>query len=107
MQKDNNQNQEDTPEILIVDDCLFNVAALKSLIMMFDYECDNCSDGQEALEAVKDRMERNQPLYKLIMMDLSMPIMDGPTATREIRKIHEVNGVTRDEQPFICCMSAY
>ena len=45
MQKDNNKNQEDTPEILIVDDCLFNVAALKSLIMMFDYECDNCSDG--------------------------------------------------------------
>ena len=54
---------------------------------MFDYQCDNCSDGQEALEAVKDRIKSQKPMYKLLMIDYSMPIQDGPTATMEIRDL--------------------
>ena len=50
------QIDEELPQILIVDDCLFNVAALKSLFIMFDYKCDNCSDGEEALKAVEERL---------------------------------------------------
>ena len=37
--------EEQNSEILIVDDCLFNVAALKSLLLIFDYQCDSCIDG--------------------------------------------------------------
>ena len=40
-------------------------------------------------------------------MDFSMPVLDGPTATKAIRNYLEQNGISREQQPFICCMSAY
>ena len=63
---------------------------------MFDYQCDNCSDGQEALEAVKDRIKSQKPMYKLLMIDYSMPILDGPNATMAIRDLFSKYGITRE-----------
>ena len=45
-------------------------------------------------------------MYKLILLDYSMPECDGPTATVEIRRL-----LGEDQkapiQPFICCVTAY
>ena len=94
-------------EILIVDDCLFNIAALRSLILMFNYESDNCTDGQEAINIIKERVNARLPMYKLIMIDFSMPVVDGPSATSAIRSYLTEVGIAREHQPYICCMSAY
>ena len=40
-------------------------------------------------------------------MDISMPIMDGYTAAREIRKIESELGVPKDEQAFIVALTAH
>lgn len=46
-------------------------------------------------------------MYKLVMMDFSMPVCDGATATKAIRSLLTKKGYSREQQPFICCLSAY
>ncbi len=46
-------------------------------------------NGLQALSYVKARLDQGLPLYKLILMDYSMPEMDGPTATKKIRSLVE------------------
>jgi len=51
-------------------------------------------DGQKALEIVRETMRgsdqlprNNSPPFDLILMDFVMPVMDGPTAIKEIRDL--------------------
>ena len=44
-------------------------------------------------------------MYQLILMDYSMPVIDGPTATRAIRSY--LSAYSPRQQPFICCLTAY
>ena len=40
-------------------------------------------------------------------MDYSMPQMNGPDSTRAIRQFLNDRGVPRNNQPFICLLTAY
>lgn len=42
-------------------------------------------NGAEAVEKVQHRLEKGEP-YDLILMDVQMPMMDGPQAVAELRK---------------------
>ena len=44
-------------------------------------------------------------MYKVILLDFSMPVMDGPTTAIQLRRLIATNGI--EEQPYICCCSAY
>jgi DNA-binding NarL/FixJ family response regulator len=66
--------------VLIVDDHPALRAGLKSLLSPFYDIVGEAADGLEALHSV----ERSLP--DLVLMDLSMPRMDGIAATREIKK---------------------
>lgn len=45
-------------------------------------------------------------MFKLILLDYSMPDMDGPQVCREIRNMVESSNGT-STQPYICCCTAY
>ena len=47
---------------------------------------DTRSNGREAVEAVKKAFLSGKTSYGLILMDCSMPIMDGYTASVKIKK---------------------
>ena len=77
---------EVSSQILIVDDNCFNFLALQGLISQhFKLSTDCANYGDEALLKVKQKYQLMKgETYKLILMDFSMPIVDGPTATRQI-----------------------
>ena len=40
-------------------------------------------------------------------MDFSMPVCDGPTSCKLIIELLDTAGIKREDQPIICCISAY
>ena len=83
----NEKKLETGPTILVVDDSPFNIVALRSLLSLFSLESDCASDGNQAIQLVNNRLSSETPMYKLILLDYSMPECDGPTATVEIRRL--------------------
>jgi PAS domain S-box-containing protein len=65
--------------VLLVEDNPENLILLQAYLNKFPLSLDFASNGVEAIE------KRKQASYDLILMDIQMPIMDGYTATREIR----------------------
>jgi len=71
---------EDRPvRILAAEDNQVNQLVLKTLLAQAGIEPTIVDDGQQAVEA----WERED--WDVILMDIQMPVMDGPTATRRIR----------------------
>ena len=67
-QSTNNQ----TLKILIVDDNKLNIKVAKKTISDLNAEIDECYDGQECINKIKDGNE-----YNIILMDIMMPGTDG------------------------------
>ncbi|GAB3092122.1 PAS domain S-box protein [Lysobacter terrae] len=65
--------------VLLVEDNEFNQEVAKAILGDAGLVVDVAGDGGQALRLVHERY------YDLVLMDLQMPVMDGLTATREIR----------------------
>jgi len=66
--------------ILVVEDNPFNVMVAQSLLERSGAIVDVATNGAEALEKIKPGK------YRLVLMDLNMPVMDGFEATRQLRE---------------------
>ena len=75
--------------ILIVEDDVRNVYALTNILEPRGAVIVLARNGQEALEALAKASTSESPPIDLVLMDVMMPVMDGLTATREIRKTPE------------------
>ena len=67
--------------ILIVDDNKLNIKVARKSLKDFDFVVDECYDGNECLEKIKDGNE-----YDLILMDIMMPNMSGETAMAKLKE---------------------
>jgi CheY-like chemotaxis protein len=67
------------PDILIVEDNPVNQKLIAFLLTRAGYTYEVAENGAIALE----KLERNQ--FKLVLMDMMMPVMNGYDATRAIR----------------------
>jgi CheY-like chemotaxis protein len=66
-------------EILLIDDDIDDILLLKEAILSVNNNCDILTelDSNKALIALKDARDRNKTLPDLVVLDISMPIMDG------------------------------
>jgi signal transduction histidine kinase/ActR/RegA family two-component response regulator/HAMP domain-containing protein len=69
---------------LVVDDVDINREILVELLSDTGIALETAANGREALDKFAAREER---YFDIILMDMQMPVMDGCTASREIRKL--------------------
>ncbi|WP_227873529.1 response regulator [Aphanothece sacrum] len=81
--------------ILVAEDVGVNQEVIRLLLEKLGYWADMVSDGEEALDAI-----RNRP-YDAVLMDVRMPVMDGLTATRQI-----CQEIPNHKRPRIIAMTA-
>lgn len=75
------QDTEDGATVLLVEDTEDNRQMMGRLLEMSGFRVVEATNGREAVEAA----EREHP--KIILMDLSLPLVDGLAATRRIRNL--------------------
>ena len=81
----------DCKDILLVDDDEFILKTSKNILKSFKLQADFAENGQECLNKIKEKQEKNcncsKNKYKLVLMDITMPIMDGIEAAKNIQKM--------------------
>ncbi|MBF0217455.1 MAG: response regulator [Candidatus Omnitrophica bacterium] len=71
--------------VLIVDDNANNRFLLRTLLTKWGMRWGEVSSGTEAVGAIVDAAGAKDP-YKVVLMDMNMPYMDGETTGRRLRK---------------------
>ena len=94
--EENNQQEEEKfncncVDILVVDDEKFNVMATQKMIKNIGYESDAAYNGEECINLIKEKQKLNckcqKNYYKLIFLDIVMPVLDGISAAKKIQEM--------------------
>ena len=75
--------------VLLADDHPVNRKVVEMILAQVDVELTSVENGAEAVQACRDGD------FDIILMDMQMPVMDGLTATREIRLNESALGLAR------------
>jgi CheY-like chemotaxis protein len=77
----------DAKRVLLVEDFEDSRFSLSKLLQIEGYEVMEAVDGAQAIDLAR----KNRP--DLILMDLTLPVLDGLSATRKIRQDQSMEGV--------------
>ncbi len=86
----------EAPRVLVAEDHDVNQLLITAMLHRLGCTVDIAKDGAEALALVAGARAGDQP-YRLLLMDMQMPVLDGPAAARRLRD----SGVSADELPIV------
>jgi len=83
--------QDAETRILLVDDHILSLESLSKKLKTFGFKhIHAATSGQMALDMMRSAAEKNEP-YKLVLIDMIMPGMDGWRLSAEINADHTIN----------------
>ena len=86
-----NPCQNNCNDVLIVDDEQFNVTSLANVLLNINITSDKCYNGKECMEKIQEKINMkckcDKSMYKLILLDVLMPYMNGIDAARKIQEL--------------------
>ena len=78
--------QRHTGHILLAEDNELNQEIASAILEEAGFSLEIASNGQEAVEM----LSRSEPgYYRMVLMDVQMPVMDGYAATKAIRALED------------------
>ena len=76
---------------MIVDDDVMNIEVMKAMLESQSVPTDSAMSGPQALSMIKERINNlGAPIYKIMLLDYSMPEMTGPQITHEIHQLFKL-----------------
>ena len=106
--EENEENEEkedkqcDCLDILVVDDEEFNVMASQKMIKNLGYESDKAYNGEECINLIKEKQKLNcqcnKNYYKIIFLDIVMPVLDGIKAAKKIQEMIDNKEINENTQ---------
>jgi signal transduction histidine kinase/CheY-like chemotaxis protein len=92
--------------VLIADDNDINALLTRRVCEQAGCVVVAVKSGQAAVDAVRQSLVAGAAGFDAILMDISMPVMDGFEATRDIKQIYAEHGVAPCEIPAIIAVTA-
>ncbi len=86
--------------LLVVDDSLIIQKSVVRILKSCGHFVSLAENGAVALAYMKERK------YDVVLMDLNMPVMDGYTSAKELRKFEAASGVLFKDRQRILALSA-
>jgi len=86
--------------VLVVEDNTINLRLITAALARAGHKVDSAQDGSVALL----KFEQNN--YDVILMDIMMPVMDGLTATKEIRRMEKEKNIPFEKRVKIVAITA-
>ena len=87
-------------DVLICDDENFNLMTIKNMLKKYNINADTSTNGQECIDIIINKNKVNcvceKSEYKLLFLDMMMPIMDGLDCAKKIQEMIDNNEINSD-----------
>ena len=91
--------------LLVVDDDDINLFIIKKIVEKTGFDIDMVarSNGQQAIDYINEVIAQNNPLPRMILIDINMPVMNG----WEFIEAYEALGIEHKVDMYILSSSVY